>query len=45
MKHVSVISGHPISTGFRGLMGCQRDLQDRGITAWYQSMGIRIPRA
>ena len=28
-----MISGHPISTGFRGLTGCQRDLQDRGVTS------------
>ena len=32
MRHVSVILGHPISTGFRGLTGCQRDPQDRGAT-------------
>ena len=30
---------------FRGLMGCQRDPRDRGVTAWYQSLGIRLPRA
>ena len=30
---------------FRGLMGCQRTPGDRGVTAWYQSIGIRIPRA
>ena len=45
MRHVSVISGHLISIGFRGLTGCQRDPRDRGVTAWYQSIGIRLPRA
>ena len=29
---------------FRGLMGSQRIPRDRGVTAWYQSLGIRIPR-
>ena len=32
MRHVSEISGHPISTGFYGLTGCQRDPWDRGVT-------------
>ena len=32
MRHVSVISEHPIFTGFRGLTGCQRDPWDRGVT-------------
>ena len=32
MRQMSVISGHPISTGFRRLMGCQRDPRDRGVT-------------
>ena len=27
-----MISGHPISTGFRRLTGCQRDPRDRGVT-------------
>ena len=27
---------------FRGLMSCQRNW---GVTAWYQSIGIRIPKA
>ena len=27
---------------FRGLTGSQRTLGDRGVTAWYQSLGIRI---
>ena len=30
MRHVSVISGHPICTGFRGLTGCQQDPRDMG---------------
>ena len=29
---------------FRGLTGSQRTPGDRGVTAWYQSLGIRIPR-
>ena len=32
VRHVRVISGHPISIGFRGLTGCQRDPRDRGVT-------------
>ena len=32
MRHVSVISGHPVTTGFRELTGCQRDPRDRGVT-------------
>ena len=32
MRHVSMISGHPISTGFRGFTGCQRDPRDRGVS-------------
>ena len=28
MRHVNVISGHLIATGFRGLTGCQRDPRD-----------------
>ena len=39
-----MISGHLISTGFHGLVGCQRDPRDRGVIAWYQSSGTRIPR-
>ena len=27
-----MILGHPISTGFRRLMGCQRNPQDKGVT-------------
>ena len=45
MRHVSVISEHSIFTGFHGLTGFQRDPRDRGVTAWYQSIDIRIPRA
>ena len=30
MRHVSVISGHPISISFRELTGCQRDPRDLG---------------
>ena len=33
MGHADVASGYPISTGFRRLMGCQRDLRDRGVTS------------
>ena len=32
------------SSVFRGLTGSQRTPGDRGVTAWYQSLGIRIPR-
>ena len=38
MRRVSVISGHPISTGIRGLTGCQRDLRDRGVTPFVDFM-------
>ena len=30
MRHVIVISGHPISIGFHGLMGCQRESRGLG---------------
>ena len=30
---------------FRGLTGSQRTPGFRGVTAWYQSLGIRLPRA
>ena len=30
---------------FRGLTGCQRISRFWGVTAWYQSIGIRLPRA
>ena len=29
---------------FRGLMGCQRETPVFGVTTWYQSLGIRLPR-
>ena len=32
MRHVSLISGHPIFTGFCRLMGYQWDPRDRGVT-------------
>ena len=32
MRQMSVISRHPISTGFRRLTGYQRDPWDRGVT-------------
>ena len=32
MRHVSVMSGHPIFTGFHGLTCCQWDPRDRGVT-------------
>ena len=34
MRHVSVISGHPISTSFCRLTGYQRDPRDRGVTEY-----------
>ena len=30
---------------FRELTGGQRTLEKLGVTAWYQSLGIRLPRA
>ena len=33
MRHVSVISEHPIFTGFHGLTGCQPDPRDKGVTS------------
>ena len=30
---------------FYGLTGSQRTPGDLGVTAWYQSLGIRLPRA
>ena len=32
MRQISVISRHPISTGFRRLTGCQPDPRDTGVT-------------
>ena len=37
MRQMSVISGHPISTGFRRLRGCQRDPRNRGVTQTLKS--------
>ena len=45
MRQVSLISEQPISTSFHELTGCQQDPRDRGVTAWYQSLGIQILRA
>ena len=36
------VTRHPLV--FRGLRGSQRTPGFRGVTAWYQSLGIRIPR-
>ena len=44
MGHDGVASGYPTPTDFLRLTGCQRDPRDRGVTTWYQSLGIRIPR-
>ena len=30
---------------FRGLTGCQRTPRVWGVTAWYLSLGTRVPRA
>ena len=38
------MSGHPTFTSFCGLTGSQRTPGIWGVTAWYQSLGIRIPR-
>ena len=38
MRQMSVISGHPIFTGFYELTGCQRDPRDRGVTV--RSLGL-----
>ena len=35
-----MISGHPISTGFRKLTGCQRDPRDRGVTGKSKVSGV-----
>ena len=37
------VTRHPLV--FRGLTGSQRTPGFWGVTAWYQSLGIRIPRA
>ena len=44
MRHNSVVSGHPKSTGILRVEGLSTGLPDLGVTAWYQSLGIRIPR-
>ena len=36
------VTRHPLV--FRGLTGSQRTPGFRGVTAWYQSLGIQIPR-
>ena len=36
------VTRHPLV--FRGLTGCQRTPGFSGVTAWYQSLGMRIPR-
>ena len=36
------VTRHPLV--FRGLTGSQRTPRVWGVTAWYQSLGIRIPR-
>ena len=36
------VTRHPLV--FRGLMGSQQTPGFWGVTAWYQSLGIRIPR-
>ena len=38
----SRVTRHPLV--FRGLTGSQRTPGKWGVTAWYQSLGIRIPR-
>ena len=45
MGHDGVASGYPTPTNFRRLTGCQRDPRDKGVTALYQSIGTRVPRA
>ena len=45
MGHDGMASGHPTPTCFCWFTGCQRDPWDRGVTAWYQSIGTQVPRA
>ena len=33
MGRDGVVSGYPTPTGFRKLMGCQRDPRDKGVTS------------
>ena len=37
------VTRHPLI--FRELKGSQRTPGNWGVTAWYQSLGIRVPRA
>ena len=37
------VTRHPLV--FCGLTGCQRTPEIRGVIAWYQSLGIRLPKA
>ena len=39
----SRVTRHPLL--FSGLTGCQRTPRFWGVTDWYQSLGIRLPRA
>ena len=45
MGHDGVASGYQTPIGFHRLAGCQRDSRDRGVTAWYQILGLRLPKA
>ena len=44
MGHDGEALGYPTPTSFCKLTGCQRDPRDMGVTAWYQSLGVRIPK-
>ena len=44
MRQMSVISGYPIFTGFRGLTGCQQDPRDRGITNFTFKNNLKLNR-
>ena len=45
MGHNSVVLSYMISAGFSRVDVDQRTLGFWGVTAWYQSMGMRLPRA
>ena len=45
MGHNSAVLGHPISMSFPQVDGWLMDPGFWGVTAWYQSLGIRTPRA
>ena len=45
MGHDGVALGYPTPASFRRLTGYQRDPRDRGVTAWYQSIGTQVSRA